>query len=378
MANNYLITGYWGEPHVTVENDRGINAAIFGAGRFVLPVGNQFRAEYIGNNTVRVYDGKLIDNGAVAGIPAGQYIDLPVSEAGQGMKRNDIIVFQYSKDAATLVESGAFVVVKGAETSGTASDPELTQEDILSDTAAFDQMALWRVSVAGSVISDPVKVFKVARNTQHTGGLIVPATSADGATYVASVDSLDELSNGVELTIIPNMNSNSESITLNVNGLGAKQIRIPISSSTSLTTYPNANFLIAGRAVKLMYDSEYLNGGAWKTCSTQKTSGADIYGSTLASNITVYENLGFSKKITQRGLYACTVGYDEHSPCNTIMLSIHDLSVATESLFVVGDMGVCVSYDPDNEYIQVYEWGDTGVTPKLKHIELVCAYTASG
>lgn len=41
MTENYLITGYWGEPHVTAENDRGINAAIFGAGRFVLPVGGK-------------------------------------------------------------------------------------------------------------------------------------------------------------------------------------------------------------------------------------------------------------------------------------------------------------------------------------------------
>lgn len=164
MANNYLITGYWGEPHVTVENDRGIHAAIFGAGRFVLPVGNQFRAEYIGNNTVRVYDGKLINNGAFAGIPVGQYIDLYIPEAKQGMTRKDLIVFQYSKDVATLKESGVFVVVSGEETGGTAADPELTQQDILSDTATFDQMPLWSVTVSSTVISDPVKLFTVNDN----------------------------------------------------------------------------------------------------------------------------------------------------------------------------------------------------------------------
>lgn len=172
MADNYLITGYWGEPHVTVENDRGINAAIFGAGRFVLPVGNQFRAEYIGNNTVRVYDGKLINNGAFAGIPAGQYIDLLIPETGQGMTRNDLIVFQYSKDAATLIESGVFVVVNGVEAEGTASDPELTHEDILSDTATFDQMPLYRVSVSNTIISDPVQLFTVNDNLATIFGVL--------------------------------------------------------------------------------------------------------------------------------------------------------------------------------------------------------------
>lgn len=162
MADNYLITGYCGEPHVTAENDRGINAAMFGTGRFVLPVGEQFKAEYIGNNTIRMFDGKLMDNGAAAGIPAGEYIDLLISSAGQGMKRNDLIVFQYSQDSSTLVERGTFVVIQGTETSGTASDPALTQEDLLSGEAVFDQMALWRVPVAGTTISAPVKLFSVS------------------------------------------------------------------------------------------------------------------------------------------------------------------------------------------------------------------------
>lgn len=161
MADNYLITGYWGEPHVTAENDRGINAAMFGTGRFVLPVGEQFRAAYIGNNTIRMYDGKLMDNGAAGGIPVGEYVDLLIANAGQGKKRNDLIVFQYSQDPSTLVESGTFVVIQGEETTGTASDPVLTQEDLLSGNATFDQMALWRVSVSGATIAAPVRVTEV-------------------------------------------------------------------------------------------------------------------------------------------------------------------------------------------------------------------------
>lgn len=162
MANNYLITGYWGEPHVTAENDRGIHAAIFGSGKYVLPVGEQFRAEYIGNNTVRIYDGKLMDNGAAAGIPAGEFVDILIHNAGQGMNRNDLIVFQYEQDDSTLIEKGTFVVIHGNETEGAASDPELVQGDLLSGNAMLDQMALWRVSVSGTAISSPVQVFDIA------------------------------------------------------------------------------------------------------------------------------------------------------------------------------------------------------------------------
>lgn len=281
MAENYLITGYRGEPHVTVENDRGINAAIFGAGRFVLPVGEQFRAEYIGNNTVRVYDGKLIDNGAIAGIPAGQYVDLLIPETGQGMTRNDLIVFQYSKDASTLIESGSFVVVNGAETEETPTDPELTQEDILSDAATFDQMALWRVAVAGSVISTPVQVFEVAKNIENAGGggiPIVAATSTDGVNYAATVEDVEELHTGLEITIIPNMTSTSTAVMLDVNGLGAKRIRLPGSAGTAATTTPEyEDFYAADKPIKLIYDESSLN-GIWRIVDKQRPWATDLYG----------------------------------------------------------------------------------------------------
>lgn len=186
MANNYLITGYWGEPHVTAENDRGIHAAMFGTGRFVFPVGEQFRAEYIGNNTIRMYDGKLMDNGAAAGIAAGEYVDLKIANAGQGMKRNDLIVFQYEQDSSTMIESGRFVVVQGAEVTGTASDPSLTQADLMTGKTTFDQMALWRVSVSGTTISAPVKVFSTRNMKPHThstsdiGGVLPIANGGTG------------------------------------------------------------------------------------------------------------------------------------------------------------------------------------------------------
>lgn len=282
MANNYLITGYWGEPHVTPENDRGINAAIFGAGRFVLPVGQQFRAEYIGNNTVRMYDGKLLDNGAAAGIPAGKYIDFMIPETGQGMNRNDLIIFEYSQDASTLIESGVFKVVSGVETSGTAADPEIHEEDILSDEATLDQMALFRVPVSGAVISAPVQLFDVSKNIKNAGSVVVEATSEDGIAYSATVPGVTELYTGLEVTIIPQVESTSESITLDVNGLGAKSVRLPLSSNTTTLVMPEQpDYYTAGKPVKLRYDATWLNKGAWVAAERQRTSGSDLYGSVM-------------------------------------------------------------------------------------------------
>lgn len=336
MADNYLITGYWGEPHVTAENDRGINAAIFGTGRFVLPVGEQFRAEFIGNNTIRMYDGKLMNNGAAAGIPAGKYIDLSISEAAQNMNRNDLIVFQYKRDGVTLVESGTFVVVKGAETSSTAKDPTLTQSDLMTDEATFDQMALWRVPVSGSTISDPVKVFNVhgltnvsntpdaeksvsyadsagkvknglsitvdggasngvstqmydgssvtsislsasklgASKEGHThNSLKAVTTTGTGAAYEATVDGITRLRAGDNFIMIPHTTSTTNAPTLNVNGLGAKNLRQPLSMNTTATTTAELDtWLSANKPVRVIYD-----GTLWKI-DIPRPSASNLYG----------------------------------------------------------------------------------------------------
>lgn len=279
MADNYLITGYRGEPHVTAENDRCIHAAMFGTGRFVLPIGEQFRAEYVGNNTVRIYDGMLMDNGAAAGIPVGEYVDLPISNAGQGMKRNDLIIFQYSQDTSTLIESGIFTVIQGTETEDTASDPNLTMGDLLSGKTAFDQMALWRVSVSGAVISEPVQVFEVCKNIKTAGIPVAEATSADGVAYSVTIPGVYELYAGFEVTIIPNMGSASTAITLDINGLGAKFVRLPVSTNTAMMAQPDTeSYFVENRPVKLIYDPKYASKGSWVVVGRQLPSADDLYG----------------------------------------------------------------------------------------------------
>lgn len=302
MADNYLITGYWGEPHVTTENDRGINAAIFGTGRFVLPVGEQFRAEYIGNNTVRMYDGKLLDNGAAAGIPVGNYIDLSIPEASQGMNRNDLIVFQYSRDIYTLIETGSFIVIRGTETTDAAVDPELTQEDLMSDEAVLDQYALWRVPVSGVVISDPVKLFHVSKNMKNTGQMIVPAHSEDTINYTATVDGLEGLYDGLEITIIPDVANMELYAYLDVNGFGKGIIKQPLTSSLSARQNLVGLSLSPNIPTKLRYEA---------STNTWLAVEALVVDATMLKNQTSVKNGGTGLAELEAGSYLVGNGTDE-------------------------------------------------------------------
>lgn len=102
----------------------------------------------------------------------------------------------------------------------------------------------------------------------------VTATATDGATYTATVDGLSALTPGAVITIKPSMTATSTTPTLNVNSLGAKQIRRKLSGGT--LTRPNllyANVVYKDLPLLLMYDGTY-----WVATHFTKPSATDLYG----------------------------------------------------------------------------------------------------
>lgn len=58
------------------------------------------------------------------------------------------------------------------------------------------------------------------------------ATSTDGVAYEVTIGDIDRLYNGMTITVVPNMTSTQADITLNLNGLGAKSVRITCPDSS--------------------------------------------------------------------------------------------------------------------------------------------------
>lgn len=113
------------------------------------------------------------------------------------------------------------------------------------------------------------------------GGMpIVTASSSDGITYTATVDGMTSLTVGAKITIIPNTNSTNVSPTLNVNSLGAKYIRMPITYNTTATsTGALATWLVKSKPVVVEYDGTY-----WKTISMPRPSAQYLYGTVPIAN----------------------------------------------------------------------------------------------
>ena len=86
----------------------------------------------------------------------------------------------------------------------------------------------------------------------------VTASSTNGIAYTATVTGIDSLYVGASFIMLPNRVSASQSVTLNVNNLGAKDLRRRVSSGSSSTASGYTNdWLAANKPVRVMYDGLY-------------------------------------------------------------------------------------------------------------------------
>ena len=121
---------------------------------------------------------------------------------------------------------------------------------------------------------------QVSESADKKPAYLAVASSTDGVVYTATVSGITSLYTGLTITIIPNLQSTSRTPTLNLNGLGAKRMVMPINgSNTSSTTQPPviynddttedelnskiavaSKWLTANKPVTVRYDGTY-----WKT-----------------------------------------------------------------------------------------------------------------
>lgn len=215
MGNLNLVTGYKGEAHVTAADQGSFNAAIFGAGSYVLNRGNKFAALVVSNNSIRIQDGDICLQGRHVRLAEGTYVDLTIENGNQGYKRNDLIVARYTKTAQG-VEDCNLVVIKGTASTGAAADPEYTDGDIINDHDTQADFPLYRVPIDGIAVGALVPLFSVIGSTLDMAANAVPSSRK-----VAGITLANDITAAALLTaltsgqvVIPYENSNLVGSTL--------------------------------------------------------------------------------------------------------------------------------------------------------------------
>lgn len=160
-----IVDGMTGAKHISSDDLSALNVATIGKADCVLKYGDDFKLTMASANSatlgtgVGMVGGKRFWNQAAT--------SLTVQSGTQGQKRNDLVVARYAKTGAG-VESITPVVIKGTPTTGNATDPATTSNDL----------KLWRIPLNGISVGTPVKLFDTVASLATLGdsGLRVLAT----------------------------------------------------------------------------------------------------------------------------------------------------------------------------------------------------------
>ncbi|MGJ0961085.1 hypothetical protein ACR75P_05240 [Faecalicoccus pleomorphus] len=143
-----IVTGYVGRAHITAEQDRLLNRAIFGNDSVITNLGMKMRADLISNNEIRIRDGGLMQQGCFAIIPINTYESITVSNGSQGMNRISLIVSRYEKNSGTGIESIRLKIIDGTPTSLTPTVPAYVKGNIANGDLV-DEFPLYKVNLKG-------------------------------------------------------------------------------------------------------------------------------------------------------------------------------------------------------------------------------------
>lgn len=173
-----IVTGYTGAPHISSNDDQGLNQGIFGTGNYVLNVGQHLDAVLTNATTVTLEDGEGVMQGVHFRIDPGTTEALAISPGTTGYNRIDLICARYTKDVGTGIEDVSLVVIEGTPNASTPSVPAYNTGDILGGDVLVD-FPLWQVTITG--VSPALKKLYVV----SAGGKAVLWSTGDPSTEPA-------------------------------------------------------------------------------------------------------------------------------------------------------------------------------------------------
>lgn len=200
-----IITGYRNDPHVTSQQERDTNIAIFGPGVHILKgVESELAATIVSANEIQIAPGMLVAEGCTATITKGTPESVAIDNGAQGMLRTDLIVARYTRDSGTNIEDMELAVLKGAPSTSSPVTPSHTA-GLIADGDTLVEFPLYRVNISGISITSVERLVKVTsvaaliNNIQNQIGSVAMGTTATTLTgAIAEVNG--KLPNYIEYT----------------------------------------------------------------------------------------------------------------------------------------------------------------------------------
>lgn len=138
-----IVSGLGEKPHVTSQQFRQILEGTVGQKSYIVTSGENLEPELAANNLLKIRSGMMSHHGNVSSVKIGTYDEVELTNGSQGMKRIDLVVNRYTRNAETNIEKNEWVVIMGTPVASNPVAPAYTvgnlqKGDLVDDCPVFE------------------------------------------------------------------------------------------------------------------------------------------------------------------------------------------------------------------------------------------------
>ncbi|WP_243000769.1 hypothetical protein [Dorea formicigenerans] len=138
-----IVSGLGEKPHVTSQQFRQILEGTIGQKSYIVTSGENLEPELAANNLLKIRSGMMSHHGNVSSVKIGTYDEVELTNGSQGMKRIDLVVNRYTRNAETNIEKNEWVVIMGTPVASNPVAPAYTvgnlqKGDLVDDCPVFE------------------------------------------------------------------------------------------------------------------------------------------------------------------------------------------------------------------------------------------------
>ena len=278
-----IVSGRTGLPHVTSQQFRQMLEGIIGQGSYIITSGENLKPELSSNNLLKIRSGMMAHHGCISCVDIGTYDEVTLTNGSQGMKRIDLIVNRYTRNAETEVENCSWKVIQGKQVASNPAVPAYTSGN-LQNGDTVDECPVFEVHFDGINVTEVKSLLSVtdglsglSRKLTNTNTnlakantvlenrkpIFIDSTSTGSVTF----DTTNFLKSGITYAFVVAVNSNLNS------GTYAQEITCKLND---VIIGKNGNYytltsIFSGKCSKgdRIHITSYKNGGNWSGWGTR-------------------------------------------------------------------------------------------------------------
>ena len=180
-----IVSGRTGSPHVTSQQFRQMLEGIIGQGSYIITSGENLKPELSSNNLLKIRSGMMAHHGCISCVDIGTYDEVTLTNGSQGMKRIDLIVNRYTRNAETEVENCSWKVIQGKPVASNPAVPAYTSGN-LQNGDLVDECPAFEVHYDGINVTEVKSLLSVADGLSELSSNLKTATADSGWKYMTA------------------------------------------------------------------------------------------------------------------------------------------------------------------------------------------------